>query len=67
MPEWKTVPDEPGLWLKAYRGYVQGVVEEFVTSDKGLEWRRIPGHLIEALDEFTTWYGPIPKPECPNA
>ena len=65
MPEFRPVPDSPGIWLvwSVDDGRLSSIQrwEEFVQTDACLELRRVPGSGPMPESEFRVWYGPIPR------
>lgn len=64
MPEFKTVPDAPGWWVKF--NFKDGGIKDitgydfFVVTDSGLVLLRAPQCMFDA-SEYYVWYGPIPS------
>lgn len=63
-PRFARVPDAPGIWIQwsVKKGRLGSVCtwEEFVLTDRGMEYRRVYG---VAPDELAgqVWYGPLPR------
>lgn len=64
--KWTDLPDQAGTWFKFYHSRFQGY-EYVVMGPQGAEYSRIPGCLLDRVDEGYRWLGPVPlDPEAPE-